>query len=258
MKYIDVHCHPNLPEFDTDFNEALLRAKEKGVGLIVVGVDKKTSERAVKIAEENENVWAVIGHHPVDNTTEPFDTEFYKTLASNSKVVGLGECGFDYYHASPEDKERQREIFEKHIQISLAVNKPLVLHLRNGKGTENAYKDALEILKKYPSLRGDVHFFAGTLEDAQEFIKLGFKLSFTGVITFAKNYDEIIKNIPLESIMSETDAPYVAPVPYRGKRNEPVYVIEVAHRIAEIRGESLEKVLPQLVENARNLFGLNS
>lgn len=257
MKYIDIHCHLNSDEFDLDMKEVIDRAKENEVGMIVVGVDKKTSEKAIKIAEENENICAVIGLHPVDDVTEEFDFEYYKKLASHPKVVAIGECGLDYYHAKIEDKARQQDIFEKQIAIANELKKPLMLHIRNGvSGTHNAYKDAIEILKKHARVHGDVHFFAGNVEEAHEFIKLGFRLSFTGVITFARNYDEVIKNIPLNMIMVETDAPYVAPIPYRGQRNEPVYVIEVAKKIAEIRGESLEVVLPHLVENAKVTFDI--
>ena len=258
MKYIDVHCHLNLPEFDIDIAEVISRAKEKEVGMIVVGVDRESSQKAIELAQKYENIWAVIGLHPADNAVEVFDFDLYKKMAQHPRVVGIGECGFDYYHIPVTDMDRQRNIFEKHIQIANEVKKPLMLHIRNGKNGENAYGDAIEVLKKYkkdnPEMRGDVHFFAGNLDVAKSFIELGFKLSFTGVITFAHNYDEVIKNIPLNMIMSETDAPFVAPEPYRGGRNEPVYVIEVARKIAEIRGEPVDKVLVTLVENTKELF----
>ncbi len=254
MKYIDIHCHLNLPEFDLDLEEVIARAKEKEVGMIVVGVDRASSEKAIRIAEVHENIWACIGLHPADNAAEIFDIDLYKKLASHKKVVAIGECGLDYFHMPQEDKARQIEIFEKHIHLANELKKPLMLHIRNGKKGESAYKDALEILKKHAKVHGDVHFFAGNLEEAHEFIKLGFRLSFTGVVTFTKDYDEVVKNIPLNMIMSETDSPYVAPVPYRGQRNEPVYVIEVVKKIAEIRGEDEDKVSKQLVENAGEVF----
>lgn len=256
MKYTDIHCHLNLPEFETDNIYVIKRAQEKEVGMIVVGVNRESSEKAVKIAEANDNVWAVIGLHPADDPNEVFDMDFYKQLASHPKVVGIGETGFDYYHRPISDRARQQEIFEKHIAIANELKKPLMLHLRNGIKGESAYADALEVLRKHEKVHGDVHFFAGNIEEAHEFIKLGFRLSFTGVITFAKNYDEVIKAIPLNMIMSETDAPFVAPTPYRGQRNEPIYVIEVVKRIAEIRGEDYEIVSKQLVENAKALFHL--
>ncbi len=256
MKYIDIHCHLNLPEFDLDMADVISRAKQKEVGMIVVGVDKQSSEKAVKIAEKNENIWSVIGLHPADNASEVFDYDFYKNLALHPKVVGIGETGLDYFHGKAEDRPRQVEVFEKQIALANEVKKPLMLHIRNGLKEGNAYADAIEILKKHSKVHGNVHFFAGSLQDAHEFIKLGFKLSFTGVLTFARNYDEIVKNIPLNMIMSETDAPYVAPIPYRGQRNEPSYVIEVIHKIAEIRGETVDKVGKTLLENVKTTFNL--
>ena len=136
------------------------------------------------------------------------------------------------------------------IELANKLNKPLMLHIRN------AYEDALAILKSHAKVKGDVHFFAGDWNIAKQFLDFGFTLSFTGVITFTHDYDEVIKNAPLDMLLSETDAPYVAPVPYRGKRNEPAYVVEVVKAIARIRGEDEEKVRTQLVANAKHLFGI--
>lgn len=258
MKYIDIHCHLNLDAFDLDIDEVIKRANEKEVGMIVVGVNKESSEKAVKIAEANENVWACIGLHPADDPKEIFDFDLYRKLAEHPKVVAIGETGFDYYHRPLEDKQRQQEIFEKQITIANEVKKPLMLHLRNGMKGGNAYEDSIEVLKKHAKVHGNVHFFAGSLEEAQKFTHLGFKISFTGVVTFARNYDEVIKNIPLNMIMVETDAPFVAPIPYRGGRNEPVYVIEIAKKIAEIRGEDAEEVRSHLLSNSKELFAIKS
>lgn len=257
MKYIDIHCHINFDDFDLDRSEVITRAREKSIGMIVVGTNLDESKKAVKLAEENSDIWAIIGLHPTDVQNEKFDYEAYKKLAEHPRTVGIGECGLDYYRAEHASKALQQEVFEKHITLANEVKKPLMLHLRSGANPDqNAYKDALEVIKKHAKVSGDVHFYAGSLEEAHDFIGLGFRLSFTGVITFARNYDEIIKSIPLNMIMSETDAPYVTPAPYRGQRNEPSYVIETAHKITEIRGESLEIVLPHLVDNARKLFGI--
>ena len=247
MKYIDIHCHLNSKHFDLDKNEVITRAREKEVGMIIVGFDYESSEKAVKIAEENENIWASIGLHPDEGKNEKFDFDKYKKLAMNEKVVAIGECGLDYYREGY-DKGLQKEIFIKQIEIANQVNKPLMLHIRN------AYEDALEILNKYSKVKGNVHFFAGNWEIAKKFLGLGFYLSFTGVITFARDYDEVIKNIPLDMIMTETDSPYVTPISYRGQRNEPAYVIEVAETIAKIKNENVDKVLLQLIDNARKLF----
>jgi len=256
MKYIDIHCHLNLPEFEIDKTDTISRAKEREVGMIVVGVDRESSEKAIKIAEDNENIWAVVGLHPADNKTEVFDIDLYKRLANHSKVVGIGETGFDYYHMPLSDRDRQKEIFEKHIMIANELKKPLMLHIRNGKNGENAYEDAIDVLSKHARVHGDVHFFAGNLDQAHSFIKLGFRLSFTGVITFTRDYDEVIKNIPLNMIMSETDSPFVTPVPFRGQRNEPSYVIEIVNMVADIRGEDREFVREQLLANAKEVFNI--
>ena len=147
-------------------------------------------------------------------------------------------------------EETQRRVFIKQIELANKLNKPLMLHIRN------AYEDALEIIKAHAKVRGDVHFFAGDWEIAKKFLDIGFTLSFTGVLTFTHDYDEVVKNAPLDMILSETDAPYVTPVPHRGKRNEPAYVQEVVRAIAGIRGEDLEMVAIQVLANARRVFGL--
>jgi TatD DNase family protein len=257
MKYVDVHCHLNFPEYALDLEETLKRAREKEVGMIVVGVDFETSKEAIKLAEENENIWAIVGLHPANVHCEIFGYERYISLAENPKVVGIGECGFDFYRQGQAPFEVQKEVFIKHIEIANELKKPLMLHLRNGmQKDENAYDKALEILKGHAKVPGDAHFFAGTMEQGKKFLDLGFRLSFTGVITFVRDYDEIIKNIPLNMIMAETDSPYVTPVPYRGTRNEPAYITEVAQAIGAVRGEPQEKILPHLVDNAKELFSI--
>lgn len=211
---------------------------------------------------------------------EEFDYDVYKTLGQDKKVVAIGECGLDYYRVNlgvglprgsptPQDtKNLQQETFRQHIQLARELKKPLMVHCRpsglvHGKqppGTSlvDAYDGVLEILKeeKADEIGGDIHFFAGDWITAQKFLDFGFYLSFTGVITFTKQYDEVLKNVPLDRIMIETDAPYVAPTPYRGKRNEPLYVAEVAKRIAEIKGISYDEVANTTTENARRLFGI--
>ncbi len=168
----------------------------------------------------------------------------------SEKVIGIGECGLDYFHGKEEAKEKQKELFENQIELAMESGKPLMLHIRD------AYEDAIEILNKYDGVRGNVHFFAGSKGMAQQFLDLGFTLSFTGVITFAKEYEDLIKSIPLDRILSETDCPFVAPALYRGKRNEPSYVIEVVKKISEIKDLSFEEVSSQLLQNSKNLWGI--
>ncbi len=269
-KYIDNHAHLNFRAFDADREETIARASAASVGIINVGTQKDTSELAVELAEKYDNCFAIVGLHPVHTSKsfhdekeigeggkeftsrgEVFDYEYYKDLCKHPKVVGIGECGLDYYRPEEDTKEIQRKAFEEQINLSLETKKPLMLHLRE------SYSDALEILKKYPGVKGNAHFFAGTLDEARGFLDLGITMSFTGVITFAKQYKELVEFIPLNMMLSETDCPYVAPIPYRGKRNEPLYVIEVIKKIAEIKNMPLEQVGEQLMENSRRAWGIH-
>jgi len=266
MKYIDIHCHLDFPDYGDEIAGVLTRMKEREVGAITIGTDIESAKRAIKIAEENENVWACIGVHPVDGPVPPlnvrggegviFDEKEFEKLVAHPKVVAIGECGLDWFRIDQKDlaseKKRQTALFESQINFAIKHNKPLMLHCRN------SYDDVLDILESYKNknLRGNAHFFAGTVEQAKRFLDLGFTLSFTGVITFTHDYDEVIKFVPIESIMSETDSPFVAPVPYRGKRNEPYYVIEVVKKIAEIKGEPEELVREVLLKNALQNFNI--
>lgn len=269
MKYIDIHCHLDFPDYGSEISAVLERMKEGQVGAITIGTDLESSKRAIKIAEENEEVWACIGVHPIQekgglkdierSENKDFDEKGFAELAKSKKVVAIGECGLDWFRIPEEkmkeERERQTALFEGQINFALKNDKPLMLHCRN------SYGDVLDILEVYKreqgeKLRGNSHFFAGNVDQARRFLDIGFTLSFTGVITFTKDYDEVIKFIPDNSIMSETDSPFVAPVPHRGKRNEPVFVGEVVKRLAEIRGEGEEEMSKKILQNARNLFGL--
>jgi TatD DNase family protein len=176
-------------------------------------------------------------------------------LVKHPKVVAIGECGLDFYHAEKAvDYKRQEELFLAQVDFAVNHNKPLMIHARN------AYLELLEILEPLKKvygdkLRGNIHFFAGSWEVAQRLYAIGFTTSFTGVITYTADYNEVIKQAPLKMLMSETDAPFATPVPYRGKRNEPSYVSEVVKRMAEIRGEDLGMVQKALVENALSMIG---
>jgi len=275
-KYIDVHTHVNLNAFAEDWEEAIERAQSEEVAIINVGTQKDTSESAVRLAEAfPDGVYATIGIHPIHATKsyhdreelgpeqkgfnsrgERYDISYYRELGENEKVVAIGECGFDYYRVEKDTKEKQEETFIKQIELANELGKPLMLHVRPSIGTMDAYEDALRVVKQYAKVRGNVHFFAGNLETAKKFWDSGYTTSFTGVITFTHDYDEVVKNAPLDMIHGETDAPYVAPVPYRGKRNEPLHVREVYKKIADIRREDEEHIRIQLVENAHRVFGI--
>lgn len=274
MDYIDVHGHVSFAAYDADREAVIKRAQALKVGMITVGTDLESSRNAIALAEANENMWATIGMHPVyvseshndpqetgkdpkaKRPAETFDIEAFKALAKHPKVVAIGECGLDFFHTQPEFIELQRELFIQHIELANEVHKPLMLHVRNGKDGKNAYQEAIEILKEHAKVRADFHFFAGNIDDVKKGLEIGCMFSFTGVITFARNYDDAINLIPINHIMSETDCPYVSPAPHRGKRNEPSYVIEVAKTIAKVRGEDEGNIRRQLVQNARDFFML--
>lgn len=261
MRYVDIHSHLNLPEFKDDLEEVASRLRAQEITTIVVGVDKVTSARAVEIAGEYEYIYACIGQHPTDNHAEAFDLPQYESLAAHPKVVAIGECGLDYFRLKEGievEKERQKNLFLMQIDLALAADLPLMIHARPSRGTMDAYEDVLSILEECARdgrpVRGNVHFFVGNIAIADRFVGLGFTMSFTGVVTFAADYDTVIRHLPLTSILSETDAPFVAPAPHRGKRCEPEYVTFVAARIAEIRGEDPETVREVLAANAKSLF----
>ncbi len=280
--FIDAHTHVNFSAYDADRAEVVKRAAEAGVVMINVGTQLDTSRAAVEMAEKNDGVFAIVGLHPIHTTKSHHDVAElgeegkaftsrgetlddatlaeYKKMLAHPKVVGVGECGLDYYRLDPSSVAKQREDFSRQIALANEAGKPLMLHIRPATeaGAPNAYRDAHEILKALTKVRGDVHFFAGSYEEAKLFLDLGFTISFTGVITFARSYDEVVKNVPLDSILSETDAPYVTPAPFRGKRNEPIYVREVVKKIAELRGEDFEKVRAQLLANAQKMFSLSA
>lgn len=354
MLLVDTHAHINLHAFRDDADEVLQRSLVAGVSVINVGTEYNTSKQAVSMLENYpERVYAAIGLHPSHTYENPyldenesasatgrevFDYEAYKKLAMHPRVVGIGECGLDYYRlpppfvipdftsessnvGNPEStsldsgskagmtnyeliKKLQKDAFLKQIQLAQELDKALIIHCRPSKGTNDAYEDVLEVLRGYclssfarrtsssippleegqgevvvkhadaskfsmapsnsPSIGGgqelrfEIHSFTGPLEVAQKFIELGGYIGLNGIITFDKtgNMETVVKGIHLERIVLETDSPYLAPVPYRGKRNEPAYVSEVAKKIAEWKGAKVGEVEKQTTQNARNLFKL--
>jgi len=258
VKYIDTHCHLQFEQYAADREEIIARMRENGIAGIVVGVDEKSSEEAIALAEKHEHLFASIGLHP-GHSEQEFPEVVFHSLAEHSKVVAIGECGLDYYRTKGETTPAQKELLQKHIALAAILDKPLIIHARSGKN-ENAYEDIIAILKeakeKFPAVRGVVHFFSGTLEEAKEFFALDFLISFTAVITFSRDYDTVIRAAPLANILSETDAPYVAPASRRGERNDPLAVIDVVAKIAEIRGEDPELVRQTLLTNAKQIFNI--
>lgn len=266
IKYIDTHAHLNLQQFADDRDEVFKTCAAERVGMNNVGTNKANSQLAVELAKQYENAWAIVGCHPMtvidkdEASAEPvFDYDFYKILAAAQETVGIGECGFDYFHQSDDTYEIQKAAFRAQVALANEVGKPLMLHLRNAKDGQgrNAYDDALEILRSEAKVSGNAHFYAGTLEQAKAFFDIGYTISFTGVITFAQAaYEELVKYAPLDMIHGETDCPYVAPAPHRGKRAEPWMVKEVYKTIALLKGKDEEEVREQLRQNAQRLYGI--
>lgn len=286
IKYIDIHAHLNFPDYDQDREEIIRRAYTEGVAIINIGTTIESSQKVIEIAERytevHPHLYAIPGIHPTEicdwfeeamsagvqigdvelQTAEGRIDSILAELASlvtHKKVVGVGECGIDVFRVPEQYRTQmlglQKRLFTGQIEIALEHNLPLMIHARE------SYVEILEILDgnfmgDKAKLRGNIHFFAGSPEEAELFLKRGFTVSFTGVITFAKVYEGVISKLPAHRFMSETDCPFVAPVPHRGKRNEPVYVIEVVKKMAQIRDISEVDMAKELLSTAKEVFAL--
>ncbi|MBI2637418.1 MAG: TatD family hydrolase [Candidatus Sungbacteria bacterium] len=278
---IDAHTHVHFHAYQDDADTVIRRALDMDIWMITVGTQQSTSQSAVETAlRYPEGVYATVGLHPIhteesyhdakelgapDESSakkegqegfmsrgETFDYAVYKALALHPKVVGIGECGLDYYRLSEETKKKQYDTFASHIELARDVKKPLMIHCRN------AFTDLISVIEDQKRLLnnppGVIHFFTGTKENAKKLLGLGFSFTFGGVLTFTHDYDDVVRYIPQDRILLETDAPYVAPIPYRGKRNEPAYILATAKKLAEIKGLSEEDTTEQIVKNTRAVF----
>jgi TatD DNase family protein len=255
--FVDSHAHIDGPEYDDDRDAVITRAQESGVKTILnVGTGDPHSDafaRTVQLAKEHENIYAAIGVHPHDARLydDAAEAKLNELMAQSSKVIAWGEIGLDYhYDNSP--REMQREVFRRQLRAANARGLPVVIH------TREADADTIEILQEGQPLAGIMHCFSGSLELARGAMELGFYISFSGNITFKKAEDlrAIAAEIPLERILVETDCPYLTPVPFRGKRNEPARVVDVGRGLAEARGMSLEEIGQVTSANFAALFGL--
>ncbi len=280
--YIDTHCHLNFKDFKDDYKQVAERALSNQVEMIVVGSEIKTSTRAVSLSNEFEQgVYSAVGLHPIhlqdiliknDNENgkyefrskkEEYQEGVYLDLikSGGKKVVAVGEIGLDYYHIDAVSKTElnnikslQQEVFYKQLELAKKVELPVIIHCRE------AHDDLFSILKDFYSKNsfkkewGVIHCFSGDLEQAKKYWDLGLLISFTGLITFVKQWDSLIEKAPLDKIMIETDSPYLSPNPYRGQRNEPLYVKEVAKKIAEIKKQGLDLTAKAILETSKNFF----
>ncbi|MAF20639.1 MAG: hydrolase TatD [Parcubacteria group bacterium] len=276
---IDTHAHINFNGYKDDGGKIINRALEHGVWVINVGAQYSSSVRAVKYANKYEQgVYAIVGLHPshvISNENpdsedvgkrefEEFNQGKYRKLLEDKKTVALGEIGLDYYDKiTDQEKEKQQQAFLEQLELAQQMNKPVAIHCRK------AYEDLIGLLTMFNSgcascphacapagLKGVVHCFVGRWAQAEKLLAMDFYLSFTGLITYVHDYDKVIEKAPLENILIETDSPYLAPEPHRGKRNEPLYVKYVAQRIAQIKKIKFAKVAEQTTKNAKELFGI--
>jgi TatD DNase family protein len=281
--FIDTHSHVNFASFREDADETIRRALGNDTWMILVGSNIKTSNKALNLANKYEKgVYAAVGLHPthleagpVDTSEtgeeseaarpEDFDYDSYEKLARFQKVVAIGEIGLDYYHLDPTKdqiatKKKQQEVFAQQLLLARSLNLPVIIHCRQAH--DDLYAILQDFKKSYshliPSDRpwGVIHCFSGDEDLAWKYFRLGLLISFTGLITFSQQWDELIRKVPLDKIMIETDSPYMTPEPYRGRRNEPLLVQYVANRIADIRGLTLEKIAETTTANARTFFNI--
>lgn len=249
---VDSHCHIDFPDLAERLPELLSRMQTNGVGCAVcIGVNLEDFPRVIALAEAHPQLYATVGVHPEYTDTEEPDLARLSQLADHPKIIAIGETGLDYYWQK-DRPEWQRERFRTHIRAAIACNKPLVIH------TRESADDTLRLLEEEgaQAVGGVMHCFTENWEIAQRALDLGFYISFSGIVTFknALIIKEVAQKTPLDRILLETDSPYLAPVPYRGKQNQPAYVLHVAEEIARLRGISLEEVACATTENFFRLF----
>lgn len=253
MKIFDTHCHFNHDDFYLHVDQYLKEAKEKNVSrFLVVGYDKESSLRAVKLAEQHEEMYAAVGFHPTEIDITEEDFQIVMDLLNHPKVVAIGEIGLDYHWVKDlSQREKQKKYFIRQIEIANRFNKPIVVHNRD------AMQDCFDILKEHRVNKGGIiHCYSGSVEMAIELIKLDFMIGLGGPVTFlnAKTPKEVAKIIPLQSLVLETDAPYLAPHPYRGQTNRPMYITLVLEEISKIRNMTSTELAKITYENACRMF----
>jgi TatD DNase family protein len=252
MRLIDSHAHLDFPQFDRDRDAVILRAQEADVVAIVnIGTNLASSRASVALAERYDFIYATVGIHPHDAETASQDTlEELRILANHPRVVAIGEIGLDYYRDySP--RPAQRQAFQAQLALASALGRPVVIHSRD------AHEEVLATLRDWDGT-GVMHTYAAGPERLDDVIAMGFFIGISGPVTFSKaeRLREVAKAVPLDRLLVETDCPYLSPEPYRGRRNEPVYVRQIAEAVAQVRDVSRERIASVTTENARRLFGL--
>jgi len=262
--FVDSHAHLELEQFNTDREQMLARAWDTGVETIVAigsGTGPGSLDCGIALAEEYEFIYATIGIHPHEaNLATDADLEELEELAKRPKVIAWGEIGLDYfYDHSP--REIQKQVFLKQLEMARSAKLPIVIHCRPADGSDQAWDDTFQLLREHwapGGFGGIMHCFTGNLQQMRKSLDLGFMISFSGNVTFAKaqNIRDAAKEVPAECMLIETDSPFLAPVPHRGKRNEPAFVIKVAEKIGEVRGTSAAEIARQTTDNFYRFFSL--
>lgn len=264
MRLIDTHCHPQMADYDTDREAMIRRALDAGIGLIAIGTTLDDSLAGVRLAEQypEEPVYAAIGVHPTDGDVGDTNPSSLRAMLGSKKIVAIGETGLDYFRLADDDgesRDMQSDAFEAQILLAKEAALPLVVHCRDKNGSTEAYDNCATLLRRHNVQKFVMHCFGATLAEAKMFLDLGGMISLTGVITFPKsdNLREVACQTPPDRLMVETDAPFLAPAPHRGKRNEPAWVQLVAEEIAKIRGVAFDELAHATTENAKKSFGLS-
>lgn len=256
LKIIDAHTHVQFPDYDKDRSEVIKRCLDNGIGMINAGADLESTQKGIDLANQFDyGIWATAGLHPTDAVKDADNFSEIEKLAENSKVVGIGECGFDLYREKGDEVIKiQKELFEKHILLSNKIKKPLVIHSRE------AFPQTFEALEKNKDLllknAGIFHFFTGGIEEAKKAIELGFSFTFGGLITYKNDFDEVVKYIPLENILIETDAPFIPTKSHRKERSEPSFVVEVLNSILSLKNIELKEAEKTILANTKRIFDL--
>ncbi len=250
MELIDTHCHIYYDKYH-DIDEVINRAIKNNITkMICVGVDIESSKKSIELAEKYDMIYATAGYHPHESKdTIPNYLNELESLLQHKKVVALGEIGLDFFY-NHSDKKTQIKIFEEQLELAKSLNMPCVIHNRESDD------ELIKSIKRTKNNNGVIHCFASNTKFANELIDLNLHLSFTGLITFVDELKEVVKNIPIDKIMVETDSPYLTPIPHRGKRNEPYMVKYIAEEIAKIKNKSLNDVANQTTKTASNFFGI--
>lgn len=253
-----------MGDYDSDRTAVIQRSLHADVGMVCVGTTLTDSLAGVRLAEQypDQPVWAAVGVHPTDGDLGEIRPARLASLLNSPKVVAVGECGLDFFRLAPDDEETrqlQADVFEQHLLLAAQANKPLIIHTRDRNNVFDAYDRMLSILERHNRSRFVMHCYGGDWARAERFLVLGGYLSFTGIVTFPKSdlMQDVARRTPLDRMMIETDAPFLAPEPYRSKRNEPVYVELVAKKIAELRGLEFSEVAQITTSNTTTFFGLS-